>query len=432
MAKSDALQKCYDLLCAIEKSSRAFGIAELAQVTGWKETTARTYINKKWSHFITKTSDRTFAVKGVSSLGIDGFKRIHSQKLDVSNEPLRPRFTSPVDTLVDKSRDAVLLGVTVFNNPMLKFRSHGFIVQMMIGWLSLFHAIFEKRGLQYYYVDKNGKPIEIDGDLKAWELNECIKEYWKDQNDSVRANLDFFIKLRNKIEHRYLPALDASISGRCQSLLLNYERMLVEHFGKYFSLNTSLAISLQLTQLSESAEREARKELTSKNYNIVSKFMTEYDAALPADISKSQDYQIRVFMVPKIGNHSTSSDIAVEYVRYDPNDPEAMKNYEHLIAFIKEKPSTESIFKRRPTHVMNTVSQRLGKPFLISHHTNAWKHFKVRPKGKTDRSPCNKKYCGWVEGHEDYLYSDDWIDFLVKELSNEDTYKKIISFKDKT
>ena len=44
----------------------------------------------------------------------------------------------------------------------------------------------------------------------------------------ARANLEILIKLRNKIEHRFLPELDSHVFGECQSCLFNYEKLLIK------------------------------------------------------------------------------------------------------------------------------------------------------------------------------------------------------------
>jgi hypothetical protein len=103
-----------------------------------------------------------------------------------------------------------------------------------------------------------------------------------------------------------------------------------------------------------------------------------------------------------------------------------------MVALIKEKPSTESIFKRRPSYIVSEVSKKLGKPFTINHHTNAWKIYKVRPSSKSSKATCDKRFCGWLEGHEGYLYTDAWIDFLVKELADEEKYSSVIRYKEKS
>ena len=68
-----------------------------------------------------------------------------------------------------------------------------------------------------------------------------------DEHRAVRANLDFFLKLRNQIAHRYLPALDTEIVGEAQAMLLNFEELLLAKFGKEATLGEQLAVPLQLS-----------------------------------------------------------------------------------------------------------------------------------------------------------------------------------------
>lgn len=62
--------------------------------------------------------------------------------------------------------------------------------------------------------------------------------------------------MRNKIEHRSLPAIDLAVCGECQSALINFENILVEEFGDEHALTASLAIAMQLTRVSEQAQIE--------------------------------------------------------------------------------------------------------------------------------------------------------------------------------
>lgn len=53
--------------------------------------------------------------------------------------------------LVFKSRESALLAVSIYNNPQTIFKTYAYIVNMCIAWTSLFHAIFEKRKIKYFY-----------------------------------------------------------------------------------------------------------------------------------------------------------------------------------------------------------------------------------------------------------------------------------------
>src|SRR5207244_4538967 len=92
----------------------------------------------------------------------------------------------------------------------------------------------------------NGRYEKRDGDYRHWELGECLSQYYgSDTSNPARKNLGFFIPLRNKIEHRSMPELDASIFGECQAMLLNFDEMLEKEFGAKHCIRESLSFSLQ-------------------------------------------------------------------------------------------------------------------------------------------------------------------------------------------
>jgi hypothetical protein len=62
----------------------------------------------------------------------------------------------------------------------------------------------------------------------TWDLARCMKEVFLNQNHPVRRNVEFFIAFRNKIEHRYERLLESVVAGKAQSLIMNYEQMLVD------------------------------------------------------------------------------------------------------------------------------------------------------------------------------------------------------------
>ena len=122
--------------------------------------------------------------------------------------------------ILEGSIDAALLAVEVYNKPRTTFRSQAYIVLMIIAWTRLFHAYFNITiGNKYYYKEPNGRYQDINGERKAWELKTCINKYEEYENLSkaVMTNLQFFIGLRNKIEHRNVAKkeVDVLIFGEC-------------------------------------------------------------------------------------------------------------------------------------------------------------------------------------------------------------------------
>jgi Protein of unknown function (DUF3644) len=173
------------------------------------------------------------------------------------------RLKQEVALHLEKAGDSAFLAVETYNRPRTSFRSGGYIVMMCIAWTALFHAIFFSRKTKPFYRKKsNRRHFErLDGDKKAWELSQCMAEFWGTEHPPVRKNLEFFVRLRNKIEHRSMPSLDIAIFGECQALLFNFEDLITREFGNKYALNESLSLALQF-----SSHRNEQQQLRSENY----------------------------------------------------------------------------------------------------------------------------------------------------------------------
>jgi hypothetical protein len=119
----------------------------------------------------------------------------------------------------------------------------------------------------------------------------------RDVNDPVRRNIEFFIGLRSKIEHRYaakahLP-LAASLDGHAQALLLNYEEELVGQFGEAASLATRLRFPVFIGSFTDAGETTLRRLCKSLPAALRS-FIAEYEAGLPPELVNDRRYEFRL------------------------------------------------------------------------------------------------------------------------------------------
>ena len=63
-------------------------------------------------------------------------------------------------------------------------------------------------------------------------------------------------------------------------------------------------------------------------------------------------------------------------------------------------------------------------------HTRAWKHWKVRPpSGSPNPADCDTKYCQFDDLHEDYSYTEGWVDFLVTQFADDAVYESVRSYR---
>ncbi len=341
-------------------------------------------------------------------------------------------FPNEVRSLLEKARDSAFLAVETYNRPTATFRSGAYVVLMCIAWTALFHAMFRKRKVRPWHRKTGSRRYtKIDGDYKAWELAECLQQYYRDKNPSERNNAVFFIGLRNRIEHRSYPQLDTEVFGECQAFLLNFENLLCQEFGDKYALKTSLVFSLQLSHALAPSQNIALAKHVQRQYKSVKAYVDTFRSSLSHDIQSDLKYSYKVFLVPKIGAHASSSSMAVEFVRYDPNKPEEMKRYEHVVALIKPKEiPIANLGLLKPGTVVRQVSESLGKKFNHHSHRLCYLHFNARPPGRNPQpGTWDTRYCQYDALHKDYGYTQAWVEFLITKLKDLTIYSAILEKK---
>jgi len=328
---------------------------------------------------------------------------------------------------LEKARDSALLAVEVYNKPAVKFKSGGYITLMVIAWTALFHAIFFKKKRKPFRKE-HGRFLRIENDFMHWELGECLSQHFKtDTGNPVRKNLEFFIPLRNRIEHRSMPELDASIFGECQAMLLNFDEMLEKEFGAKYCLRECLSFSLQLFPSSESLVDTVKHKPESKP---VVELIQQYRSTISPEVTASGKYSFKAFLI-QVANHRSENALPVQFVHYDKLSDEEKKQLGHVVAMVKFKEvPVANLNSIRAGDVVKKVQAGLGNPkadragksvdrFNLAVHARCWKRFKVRPaSGSNTPQETNWKFCIYDQRHNDYGYTPAWADFLIEKLKD--------------
>jgi len=253
-----------------------------------------------------------------------------------------PRLNNEVAIHTEKARESAFLAVETYNRPRTSFRSGGYIIMMCIAWTALFHAIFFKQKRKPFYRRKsNRRHFELlDGDKKAWELSHCLTEFWGPNHPPVRTNLEFFVRLRNKIEHRSMPALDIDIFGECQALLFNFEDLVVQEFGDKYALNESLSLALQFSCLRNENQQSAIRKLHKGLAKDITSYINAFRTSLSTEQLQDLQFSYKVFLFPKPANREGGADLAVDFIKYDASNPEDMARINRIVALIKPLTTT--------------------------------------------------------------------------------------------
>ena len=207
---------------------------------------------------------------------------------------------------------------------------------MIIAWNALLQAILERGGVDYYLRSADGRVVEISGRGRVKDTSDLIELGLPgDELRAVRCNLDFFLGLRNQIAHRYLPSLDPLIAEEAQSMLLNFERILTQHFGFVASLGEKLAVPPQLAGFRNSHGQSSLRQAQAALPVDVSDFLARHRSSVPDDVLRSPDYALRIFFVPVAANRERSADAIVHFISPDQY-PDLVAEFEHIA--VVEKP----------------------------------------------------------------------------------------------
>ncbi|MFG1765752.1 DUF3644 domain-containing protein [Micromonospora parva] len=317
------------------------------------------------------------------------------------------------------------LAVRLYNDPVEGRSFEGFVVHMHLAWLYLLHAEFTRDGKDYRYRQRNNPRLleRVDGEPKRWELAKCVAERWP-TDDPIRRNIEFFIGLRNKIEHRYASNADLSLavalSGYAQALLLNYEEELVGQFGEAASLAGLLRFPLfvgSFTDAGETTLRRLRKALPA----ALRTFVSEYESGLSNDLINDRRYEFRLRVTNELAPKDSEA-LAIQYTRYDDMTEEQKAIVEELgrkglVVVREQKRGVLNHELLKPRQVVDQVAQQVPFVFHMGHFIKAWQKLMVRPSGDSDHPErTDEKYCYYDELHRDYGYTGAFVKKLVRDL----------------
>jgi len=333
--------------------------------------------------------------------------------------------------MLDGSREEALLAVDLYNQTRQPRRLEGFLIHMHLAWLYLLHAQFHRDHRDYHFRKPNGRFERVDGEPKTWDLAKSVAERWP-QIGAVRKNLELTIALRNKIEHRYHEAIVLATSGYAQALLLNYEEELTSAFGPQFSLGEALRFPIfvgSLTAIGNARIEELRAELPKTTKD----FLAHFEADLDPGIASDQRYEFRINLVPKLGA-KTEADTAMTFVREaDLSDDERAALQElgrsGRVVVREQVRSVASAGKVKPSVAVSLIQKRIQFKFNMAHFVKAWHVTNCRPAGDSaNPERTDERYCVYDEPHKDYLYTQAFIEKLVRESRDAESFERFFGY----
>lgn len=128
-----------------------------------------------------------------------------------------------IENMLEKSEEAFLMAIEVYNKPTIKYRLEGFAFFICNAWELLLKAKMLKDGISIYFKDKPNRTIS---------LSNCVSHIFTNDKDPIRKNLEIIIGLRNTSTHFIIKEMDSIYLPFMQSNVLNYSQKMYDFFGK--------------------------------------------------------------------------------------------------------------------------------------------------------------------------------------------------------
>lgn len=336
----------------------------------------------------------------------------------------RPRWWH----ILDVAKRQALTAIDFYNRSGDKRSFYDFVVHMNLAWQYLLHADLEKSGVKYEYRDKKtGRVVKVDGQPKTWSLSDCLADRFAD-NDPVRVNVEFFVGLRNIIEHRHQDAFLVATAGRAHAYVINFEDELVARFGTEHSLAHQLRFPVFLQSLTPAGVAEQLK-LQRKLPKAASSYITEFTAALDPAVAASERFDYRVLLTPMKGPKS-EADMAVTFL------PAAEVTEEQRAQLVKDGKAGSVIIAEKQRDVMHKDELRpgdaralieAGLPFVFNmwHFTEIVKHFKVKPQNGEPPEKCDTRYCLYDKPWKSYVYTRAFVKRCINEVDTRENFRAV-------
>jgi hypothetical protein len=173
------------------------------------------------------------------------------------------------DKLLNKSVEAFILGIEVYNKPTIKYRVEGFSFFICNAWELMLkaHLIKTKGDRSIYYKDNPERTITLEN---------CIKLVFTNDKDPLRLNLEKIVQLRNTSTHFITTEYEMVYVPLFQACVLNFTDKLLDFHGidittiiphNFLTLNITME-AIDSAKIIAKYPEEIAKKLISLNEEI--------------------------------------------------------------------------------------------------------------------------------------------------------------------
>lgn len=312
--------------------------------------------------------------------------------------------TTLISNLLEKSKEAFMMAIEIYNKPSIKYRVEGFSFFICNAWeLMLKARIVKTQGIDAIYYK--------DSQNRTKTLENCIKLVFTNEHSPIHKNLMRIVELRNTSTHFIVEEYEMVYIPLFQACVLNYTEKMQEFHG----IDITELIPQNFLTLSVSMKALNETEIRAKYPGQIAERLISIENSLSTEITENNNaFAIRIehhHYITKDRSKATdivhidsSADTGVQIIKElkDPNDT-------HKYSAKKCIQEINNRLSRRKVTLLykgNTVT-------FTSHHFNLFcKYYGIKDNPKL----C---YVYTVMSYPNYGYSLQAIDFIVAEIEKD-------------
>lgn len=299
--------------------------------------------------------------------------------------------------LVDKSIEAFIMGLEIYNKPTIKYRIEGFSFFICNAWELMLKAELLNRNEDIYYSDKSGRTLSLEP---------TIKKIYSDKNTRVRLNLEKIIELRNISTLFITEDYEAKYAPLFQACVLNF----VNEIKRFHNIDISNYISQNFLTITANYEPLSNEQIRLKYPpEIAERFIQQSNQI---DVL-TQEYDSDKFAIPikqnlYITKKKDEADFVIAMASESPNK----------VAIVKELKDPANTHKYAFNNVIAVVNNRLSKSNIKLGYKNGFNSYVLNLfiefyDIKSDNKYSYKHSLG---NSTSYTYSERLIDFIINEI----------------
>lgn len=329
-----------------------------------------------------------------------------SQKYELTTRQIRKaRYNMDlIEKLIDKSKEAFMMAIEVYNKPSIRYRVEGFSFFICNAWELMLKAHMMKKFGEnsIYYKDHPDRTISL-------EL--CIKKAFTNDKDPLRRNLEKIIELRNTSTHFITEEYEMVYIPLFQACVFNF----TEKMQEFHDVDMSEVIPQNFLTLAVSINTLDVSAIRAKYPPEIAERLISASAALSAVIEENNNhFAIRVnhhYYITKDENKATAkvriakdADTTAIIVK-EMKDPNNTHKY-------KCKTCCEEINKRLKKAEISMLYKGEPQKFTSYHFDLFCKYYDI----KSNPSLC---YTYKISTQPQYSYSLQAIDFIFDEIKKD-------------